>query len=61
VFSALLPEKTVVAGEQGNIGLKFERPVMGLPGNVIAANVNQLTGLPGQPLNASLYYCPIGI
>lgn len=61
VFSALLPQVAVAAGEQGNVGMKFERPVIGLPGNIITANVNQLTGLPGQPLNASLWYCPIGI
>lgn len=61
VFNALLPSLTVAASSAGYVGAKFDRPVLMLPGNVVAAQVTTITGLPGQPINSSIWYASLGI
>lgn len=61
VFSALVPSITVPAQEAGYVGVKFDRPVLMLPGNVVAAQVTQITGLPGQPISAAIWYASLAI
>lgn len=61
VFSALVDPIVVPALEAGYVGIKFERPVLMLPNDVVAAQVTALTGLPGQPINASAWYASLGI
>lgn len=61
VFSALVPPISVPALEQGYVGVKFDRPVLMLPGNVMSAQVTAITGLPGQPISCALWYASLGI
>jgi hypothetical protein len=61
VYSCLTDTVSVAANEQGYVGQKFERPVIALPGNVIALQCTQITGAPAQSPGASIWYCPIGI
>lgn len=61
VFTALTLPVSVPAGEAGYVGTKFTRPVLMTPGNVVAAQVTGITGLPGQPISAAIYYAALGI
>jgi hypothetical protein len=61
VFSALTAPLSVPALEAGYVGAKFDRPVLMLPGNVVSAQVTGITGLPGQPISAAIWYASLGI
>lgn len=61
VYSALTDSIVVPALEAGYVGKKFERPVLMLPGNVVSAQITGITGLPGQPISAAIWYASLGI
>jgi molybdopterin biosynthesis enzyme len=61
VYTALTESIVVPALEAGYVGKKFERPVLMLPGNVVSAQVTGITGLPGQPISAAIWYASLGI
>lgn len=61
VYNAVTDTVSVLAGEQGYVGRKFDRPIILLPSDVIALQCVAITGAPGQTPAASIYYASVGI
>jgi len=61
VYSALTMPSTAGAAAQLNVGSKFDRPVMALPGNVFNVRCSAVTGVPAATPTVAILYASIGV
>lgn len=61
VYSAWTPPVTVGASSQASVGIKFDRPALMLPGDLVNVRVASVTGAPAATPAVALFYAPLGI
>jgi len=61
VYSAWIPPVTVGALAQASSGIKFSRPAILLPGDLMNVRTVAITGAPAATPAVSLFYAPLGI
>lgn len=61
VYSALTDPTVVGASSQANIGAKFERPVLALPGSQFNVRVSAVTGAPAATPAVSIFFASLGM
>lgn len=61
VYSALTAPSVVGASSQANVGAKFSRPVLALPGSLFNVRVSAITGAPNSTPAVGIWYASLGI
>lgn len=61
VYSALTDPQAVGASSQANVGAKFDRPVLALPGSQFNVRVSSVTGAPAATPSVTLFFASLGL